>query len=469
VRRRIVVLSVLAAVLATSLFGVPLTIGVARYYLDDERTELERVADTAAITIAAQVGRGGAPAALPTSTPQDDLDIALYGADGRRMSGDGPAIADAPVEQALHGRPGSQDVVGQLVVAVPVTDGDRVDAVVRAASDYSAVARRIAWTWAAMLGLGTLAVGATWLVARRQARRLAGPLEALSRTAQQLGGGDFSVRTEATGIPEIDSAGSSLNSTAVRLSDLVSRERAFAAAASHQLRTPLTGLRLGLETAVEAPDGDLRAAATAAIGAADRLERTIDDVLSLTRDPGRKGTPLDVDSLVREVGQTWRPVLAAQGRPLRVDLQPDAPATGAAVAAVRQVLAVLLDNAARHGAGTVTLTVRDADGALAFDVADDGPGLDDVVPPLPGTTGHGIGLVLARRLAEAEGGRLWLSRPAPPVFTLLLPLRDGGNPPPTGGAGLAGRAGAAYPPGPGRPLAGYDGSGRAPGESSFGS
>jgi signal transduction histidine kinase len=125
-------------------------------------------------------------------------------------------------------------------------------------------------------------------------------------------------------------------------------------------------------------------------------------------------------------------LLATQGRALRLDLQPDAPATGAAVAAVRQVLAVLLDNAARHGAGTVTLTVRDADGALAFDVADDGPGMDDVVPPRGRTGGHGIGLAPARRLAEAEGGRLWLSRPAPPVFTLLLPLRRGGSRPPAG-------------------------------------
>jgi signal transduction histidine kinase len=428
VRRRIVVLSVLAAVLATSLFGIPLAVGVARFYLDAQRTQLERVADTAAITIAADAGQGSRPAAL--TPPDSDVDLAVYGVDGRRLSGDGPATADLPVTRALDGAPVIQNVAGQLVVAVPVTVGNRVGAVVRAASDYAAVTRRIAWTWAAMLGLGALAVGATWLVARRQARRLAGPLEALSRTSQQLGAGDFSVRTQTTGIPEIDSAGTSLNSTAARLGDLVSRERAFAAAASHQLRTPLTGLRLGLETAVEAPGADLRAAATAAIAAADRLERTIEDLLSLAREPGREGVPLDLQELAGEIDLTWRPLLATQGRALRLDLQPDAPATGAAVAAVRQVLAVLLDNAARHGAGTVTLTVRDADGALAFDVADDGPGMDDVVPPRGGTGGHGIGLALARRLAEAEGGRLWLSRPAPPVFTLLLPLRRGGSRPP---------------------------------------
>jgi signal transduction histidine kinase len=427
-RRRIVVLSVLAAVLATSLFGVPLAVGVARYYLDDERTELERMADTAAIGVAAELGSGrAAPAVL---APGDDIDIALYGVDGRRLTGDGPAAADAPVSRAAHGGTASQDLAGQLVVAVPVTDGDRISAVVRAGSDYSAVRRRIAWSWAAMLGLGAVAVGATYLVARQQARRLARPLEALSLTAQRLGGGDFTVRTERSGIEEIDSAGASLDTTAARLGALVDRERAFSAGASHQLRTPLTGLRLGLETALEAPGADLRAAAAAAITAADRLEQTIDDLLSLAREPERQGEPMDLGALAREVEQTWRPVLGAEARALRVDVHPDAPATGASAAAVRQVLAVLLDNAVRHGSGSVTLTVRDADGALALEVADDGPGTDSLEPlpgSSPGPSGHGFGLPLARRLVEAEGGRLLLSSPAPPVFTVLLPLWSAGT------------------------------------------
>jgi signal transduction histidine kinase len=85
---------------------------------------------------------------------------------------------------------------------------------------------------------------------------------------------------------------------------------------------------------------------------------------------------------------------------------------------------VLLDNATRHGVGDVTLRVRDAGGALAFDVADEGPGVDgsEALPRrLDESRGPGIGLNLARGLAEAEGGRLRLSQPVPPVFTLLLP------------------------------------------------
>jgi signal transduction histidine kinase len=285
-----------------------------------------------------------------------------------------------------------------------------------------------------MLGLDAAAIAATWLVARRQARRLAAPLETLSRSAQQLGGGDFSVRARPSGIPEIDSAGESLNSTAARLGALVRRERAFSADASHQLRTPLTGLRLGLETALDSPGADLRQAMGAAIDAADRLERTIEDLLTLRRDPPRDTSPLDVAELTREVEDTWRPVLATAGRALRVVVAPGVPGSTAAAAAVRQALGVLVDNAVRHGAGTVTVTVRDAGGALALDVADEGPGLDVDAPPPPRWSagagsgrgsggGHGIGLALARELAEAEGGRLRLSRPSPPVFSLLLPAQ----------------------------------------------
>jgi len=276
-----------------------------------------------------------------------------------------------------------------------------------------------------MLALGAVAIGATWLVARRQARRLSAPLESLAGAAQRLGEGDFSVRTTASGIPEIDAAGSALDVTADRLDDLVGRERAFSSTASHQLRTPLTGLRLTLETALDAPDAAQRASVVHALESADRLERTIDDLLSLARHTPVDRAVLPLPALVQDWTSAWAPVLAGVDRRLRVQVAPWLPAGRASEAAVRQVVDVLLGNAVVHGAGTVALVVRDAGATVAIDVSDEGEGPPEgaevfrsraATPP-----GHGIGLSLARALAEAEGGRLVLSHSRPPTFSLLLP------------------------------------------------
>jgi signal transduction histidine kinase len=123
--------------------------------------------------------------------------------------------------------------------------------------------------------------------------------------------------------------------------------------------------------------------------------------------------------------------LAAAGRPLHVEVT-GAPVdlrTTASPAAIRQVLDVLLDNAATHGAGAVGVVVRPSGGGIALDVTDDGSGFaqpDGVFARRSGRSagspGHGIGLALARSLTEAEGGRLLLIDAGPhPRLRLLLP------------------------------------------------
>jgi signal transduction histidine kinase len=279
--------------------------------------------------------------------------------------------------------------------------------------------------------LAALAVAATWLVGRWQARRLARPLEELAVAARRLGDGDFSVRIGQGGVPEIDAVGSALNGTARRLDDLLARERAFSADASHQLRTPLAGLRLRLEAALERPDGDLRSAIGGSLVDADRLEAIIEELLTLARaERLDQSDPLDLVALLDELCAQWSGRLALQGRDLTVTADRGVPAPRASAAAVRQVLAVLVDNATMHGRGTVALTVRETGDAVAIDVADEGPGVwepENVLFARRSETAeaHGIGLALARRLAEAEKGRLKLTRPSPPVFTLLLPPAAG--------------------------------------------
>ena len=423
-RTRIVGLAVLAAVLAIGMFGLPLAFGVARYAVLQEEGNLVRVAGAAAVTVSSDLNDGDPPSRIPEAN--DHTSLAVYDRGGALIGGAGPTD-DHLVGKALTGRIATGEGPDELAAAVAVTHGTDVIGAVRAASSRAVIYRQVTLAWLVMLALALLAIAAVWLLARRQARRLATPLEQLARTARRLGDGDFTVRTTPVGIAEIDSVGHALSRTATRLDNMLARERAFSADASHQLRTPLAGLRLRLEAALHEPDQDPHAAINTAIAEADRLEQIIDELLALARDTRHSDSgPLDLPGLLEEIHHTWSQQLAAKHRQLRLEVDPAAPPSGASTAAVRQVLTVLLDNATIHGTGTVTVAVRDAAGALAIDISDQG---SEITTPesilftrrADTATGHGIGLALARSLAEAEGGRLTLSSPAPPTFTLLAP------------------------------------------------
>jgi signal transduction histidine kinase len=426
-RRRLVRLGVAGAILALVLFGVPLAVAVRQYVEANELRNLERVAEATALAVAADVYDHEAPDQIPDKA--DDVGLALYDHYGRFLVGNGPARPEPRMMQAMTGKVGSGEVDNDLVVAVPVTHEDDVIGVVRAATSVQTVDGVVWMVWSAMAALAAAAVGAVYVVARREARAIARPLEELSTAAHRLGDGNFTIRAAPAAIPEIDSVGSSLNSTAERLGDLVQRERSFSADASHQLRTPLAGLRLQIEAAMDRPAGEAAPSLVAARAAVDRLEETVDRLLALARDHRADVEPLDVHDVLDELTRDWTRHPATAQRPLHVTIDPWAPPCVASRSAVREVLAVLLDNAATHGGGAVTVTARDAGAVLAVDVSDEGPGVDVSETELfvrrgDAASGHGIGLALARSLAEAEGGRLNLTNSHPATFTLFLPGTD---------------------------------------------
>jgi signal transduction histidine kinase len=242
------------------------------------------------------------------------------------------------------------------------------------------------------------------------------------RGSRRPGEGDFSTRPAPAGIPEVDAAGAALATTAQHLEDLIARERAFTADASHQLRTPLQALRIELE-ALELR-GDAGPELLAALAEVGHLQATIATLLSVARDVPRKHTATAVRPLVERVRERWSGPLARHARPLRIVERAAEPVVRASGDVVAEILEVLVSNAVEHGAGAVTITLRDSGDWIAIDVADEG----GVIPPKVGDVfarrsggGHGIGLALARSLADAEGGRLALTWPGPdPVFTLTL-------------------------------------------------
>jgi signal transduction histidine kinase len=205
--------------------------------------------------------------------------------------------------------------------------------------------------------------------------------------------------------------------TARRLGDVLDRERAFSAHVSHQLRTPLTGLLLGLEAGLA--EDDAHAVIRTALQRGEYLQEIIEDLVRLSRgNAGDRGV-LDVRALLDEVRSRTD---------VSVHMQDGLPEVRASLAAVRQIIHVLLDNAFAHGRPPVTVSATDLGTGLAIDVSDTGPGIPEGADIFrPPKDGHGIGLALARSLAEAEGGRLIVRRSSPPTFSLLLPASGYGS------------------------------------------
>lgn len=419
-RRRLSVAITLVAAASVVLFALPLGVLAGRNYRDQELLRLQR--DAVAAT--RQLDLEG-PNADPIELPGSADAVAAYDITGALRAGDGPSRADATVAVALRSRrPEVSHPDGTLVAAAPIITGERVTGALRIARADTVVTRRTRRTWLALAGLAGALVIASALVAVAIARRLSRPLERVAVAATRLGEGDFSGRVAPAGVGELDAVGAALNATAQRLEGLVAREREFSANASHQLRTPLAALRIELEAIGlgDRPPPEL----APALAQVDRLQATVDTLLALARDDPRDRGVVDLAPVLAEARREWHGRFAAAGRPLRIDFPSGKVVAGSSERVTLEILTVLLANAFEHGAGTVTLTVREAErGWVAIDVADEGAGVGDVdvfARRSPGASGHGIGLSLARSLATAEGGSLIVTRAGPgPVFTLLLP------------------------------------------------
>lgn len=424
-RRRVLAAIVGVTAAAVTVFALPLGFAVERLYRDDELIRLERSATAATLQLDPRAAESD-PIEL---TPDGNTLLGFYDTAGRLRAGKGPPRADATVSDALARRKVSDHTgSGALVVAVPVASSERLVGAMRAARSDAVLADRVrnARLLLAALAVGIVlaAAGAALLLARRLTR----PLERLGDAARRLGHGDFTVRSPRAGVAEVDAVAGALDSTAERLDRLVARERAFSADASHQLRTPLAALRIELEgeALAEGGDGGDGAATRRALDQVDRLEETIDALLAVARDEQRPVEPLDVRELLDQLADAWRGPLAEHARPLRIVADADLPPVRADRVVIRQVLDVLVDNALRHGGGVVTVRARAAGGGAAIEVGDEGAGFSGDPERYfarrgSAAEGHGIGLALARSLATAEGGRLTLDRPTPPLFTLRLP------------------------------------------------
>jgi signal transduction histidine kinase len=312
-------------------------------------------------------------------------------------------------------------LVAVLLVAVPL-------GIVAAVVDEADLGRIVLVT----LAVGAVAVAAGMAVGLQQGRRLTTPLAQLAARAERLGSRATRERMAPSGIEEIDRVAEMIEQSAVRVDRLIAAERQFASDASHQLRTPLTALSMRLEEIISADDPrTVREEARSALAQVERLGTVVEHLLDNVRDTNMRAGPVELDTVVLQQVVEWEPAFGAAERKII--------ATGtrglialATPSGLSNVLATLLENSLLHGGGTVTVSTRSTGISLVIEVTDEGPG----VPPdlgarifersVSGRRGTGLGLAVARELAETDGGRLELVQQRPPVFALFLSSAETG-------------------------------------------
>ena len=275
-----------------------------------------------------------------------------------------------------------------------------------------------------------------WIVVGRALR----PVDEMRRTVSAISDRDLHRRVEAPGTgDELDRLADTLNELLERLDVAVNRERQFVADASHELRTPIAGVRALLETEPVDPAAvlDVRADALARVG---QLEDLVDELLVLARaDDGERDAPtrpVDLDELVlsqaRQLARTTN---------LRVDTSN---VSGGQVAGrdtdLARVVENLATNAARHASTTVAFSVQQVDGIVELTVVDDGPGIpsDDRTKIFErfrtfddartaGDARTGLGLSIASAIVDAHHGTIQVDDGAGRGRRLVvrLPRADG--------------------------------------------
>ncbi len=285
-----------------------------------------------------------------------------------------------------------------------------------------------------ILGLAgsVLALAAATGMGVLQAKVLRAPLAGLQRRAETLGSGQKREQLRSSGIAEVDRVAELLERSADRVDRLIAAERQFASDASHQLRTPLTALSMRLEEILQAEDQQtVREEAGSALAQVERLATVVEHLLENVRDNNLRAGPVPLDDVVLQQVVEWEPAFAARQRIVK------ATGTRGLVAlatpnGLSQVLATLLENSLIHGDGMVTVSTRSTGISLVVEVTDEGAGVPAELGArifersVSGRKGTGLGLAVARELAEADGGRLELVQQKPAMFALFLSAAGAG-------------------------------------------
>ena len=454
-QRRLTVFFVVLVAAALVLFTVPVGLNLVGLL----RTNQEQVGLREARTVAYLLGRAssatdpraarGEFAALESLRgnleAQTGGRVELVDAAGRPALGRPVRDPDEPALKAALGGVERAQLTDQSVldapaleVTVPSRDPDgRIVGAVRLSYPSAPVDDQIVSTWLFRLVTGLVTIAIAALVALWWSRRITTPLRELDLMARKLSDGDFTARVVERDPAETKQLARTLNDGAHRLGVLYQAQRRFVSDASHQLRTPLTALRLSLDNLHDImPDDEGRTAVDGAVGEVARMTRLVNDLLALAKVQAVPPHPERVvlRDVVESRTRAWRAAAADADITLRVDVP-----AGLAVLATPGHLEQILDNLVSNAIdfaperGAISVHAAEAHDRVELHVSDTGPGMtaeqrlrafDRFYTARPG--GTGLGLAIVRELAEDDHAVVEL-RPVHPhgldVRVSLLPAR----------------------------------------------
>ncbi|MBT2396349.1 HAMP domain-containing sensor histidine kinase [Streptomyces sp. ISL-100] len=430
---------ILLVAVAIFLFTVPVAFTLTSQLRDDTLQSVQREAKTMALLLGngestscdalekvAKAYGGQTPGKVqvtPVGTCEPDLPAPAKDTDLARTMKD-----DQPTKDW-----GSDFIWGRhLVVTVPVhgeSGQGSVIGAVRIVYETSDMTSRLWQIWGFRAGLAVLVLAAAAVIGAFAARRITAPLRQLNAMASKFSDGDLTARSPVTGPPETQTLARTLNQGAERLDTLVASQRIFVADASHQLRTPLTALRLSLDNIADGVDEEfVREDVEQATAEVVRMSRLVSGLLVLARAEAKVTAtePLSLADIVAERLTVWRP--AAEERGVTVALRWSADGWLLVLTSpghLDQVLDNVLSNALEVSpdGGTITVRTESRGDAVLLSVLDEGPGMSDAEKSrafdrfwrgqgLTGRSGSGLGLAIVKQLVTDDGGIVTL-RDAP--------------------------------------------------------
>lgn len=447
-RRRLLLSYLTLTLFVLVVLEIPLGVIFARRQLAELTAEVERDAVVTA-TLVEDVLEAGHPldgGVVAGYARDTGARVVVVDAAGRAVADSegeavGRSFANRPeVAAALAGRVanGTRRSVtlgaDLLYVAVPVASAGTVFGAVRITYPTSALDERVRRSWLTLAGVAAVSLLAAGGLAVALAGSVSRPLRRLERAAEDIGQGHLMERAPTDeGPPEVRALAGQINDTAERLAGLLAAQDAFVADASHQLRSPLTALRLRLENLEGAVGSEAHGDLQAAVAETQRLSRTIDGLLALARADRAAGEPpsgtVDPRTVLEERREAWSSLADERDVTLAVE-NGQAPGPGRVRATpdrVVQILDNLLANAFDAAPPGTRIALRaqpaPAGGWIELHVLDEGPGLSaedrrrafdrfwrggGARPAGQSLGGSGLGLSIVRRLVMADGGEVEL-------------------------------------------------------------